>query len=90
MHINVLELKAVKLALMSFHRQIKNESNSFSNRQSNSLDVITKNWGRGWGYRKKETFLPNQRYMELSSEKLDHGRQRGFLHPTYHIKFEST
>ena len=49
-HINILELKTGKLALMSFHKTNRNESSSFSNRQYNSLDVLTKDGGY-WGQR---------------------------------------
>ena len=49
-----------------------NESNTFSNRQHYSLDVLSKNGG----YWKQRTFGPIQRDMELSPETWDHNYSR--------------
>ena len=50
----------------------ENESNSFSNRQQNILDVLNKN-GRYW---ELESFGPGQRYMGLNLEEWDHNYRK--------------
>ena len=72
MHISILELKAVKLALMSFHKKMKMKAVHFQVDNTTALMYLLKMGG----YREQDTFGPGQGYMGLYPEEWDHDYSR--------------
>ena len=67
MLINILKLKAVKLTLMSFHKQIKMKAVHFQIGNATVLSYLL-----NMGYWEQETFGLGQGYMGLYREEWDH------------------
>ena len=78
LHINVLELKAVNLALLTFKKQRSLKAVQLSNRQHHSTTLLCEIWGRGGPNvteikQRNLAATPDHNYRRITSKFFEYG-----------------